>query len=150
MIHPRLRVALGAMVGGLLWVAFLPIAVAAADDFYYLPDQGSFEVTQVTGIAPFTPVEAMGTESWSIFDVTTSQVVSTDLLTGADTFTQFGSFTNDLLAVHIGLLDFANFGGGWANEWVDFNSNVTFSGLSDLLITPFGDFTLFGDYPFTL
>ncbi|MEB3031135.1 hypothetical protein [[Mycobacterium] nativiensis] len=38
--------------------------------------------------------------------------------------------------------DLANFGGGWENEWID-NPAV---GASDLMITPFGDFPLFGSF----
>ena len=158
MVHPRLRVTLGAVAGGLLASAFLPIAVASADDYYYVPERDTFDATAVSGTPPFTPVEATGAERWGLLDATTGHE-SLSELTGTDTFTQFGSYTNDLL-VNSGprfggdLYDLTNFGGGFENEWIDITTPIlgaqATSGVSDLLITPFGDFQLFGDFPFTV
>jgi hypothetical protein len=159
MIHPRLRVALGAVAGGLLASAFLPIAVASADEFYYVPEPNTFDATEVSGMPPFTPVEATGAERWGLLDATTGHE-SLSELTGTDTFTQFGSYTNDFLVdnstARFGgdLYDLTNFGGGFENEWIDITTPILgaggTSGVSDLLITPFGDFQLFGDFPFTV
>ena len=43
-------------------------------------------------------------------------------------------------------IDLANFGGGFENEWIDVPSGSTDPGVSDLLITPFGDFALAGSF----
>lgn len=152
MRHPTLRVALGAVAGGLLGIALLPIAVASADDYYYVPQPATFDITDVSGTPPFTPLEATGTELWGLLDATTGKE-SLDVLQGTDILTQFGSFTNDFLLGHDGdFYDLANFGGGWENEWLNITvptSDVpAVSGVSDLLITPFGDFQLFGNFPF--
>jgi hypothetical protein len=40
-------------------------------------------------------------------------------------------------------IDIANFGLGFENEWLDIPSGPD-AGISDLLITPFGDFELLG------
>jgi hypothetical protein len=43
-------------------------------------------------------------------------------------------------------LDLANFGGGFENEWIDVPGSGTGYGISDLLITPFGDLPLLGSF----
>lgn len=149
----RITFTLGAAAGGLLAAAFLPMAVAFADIYDGVPDPGSFQLTDAIGYPPFYN-EVIGTEDWSTFDVTTGQVFAVDQMSGNDTQTTFGSFTNDDFAVLKDLgpasppvgtqFDLANFGGGFENEWI--NVPGVGQGISDLLITPFGDFPLFGNF----
>jgi hypothetical protein len=139
----RNSVALGAAAGGLMAAGLLTMAVASADQGDAVPDPFTFQPTQVTGDPPYTPEVVMGTESWSEFDLTTNQVVQKDVVSGIDTHTVFGSFVNDDFAAGDLRVDLTSFGGGWANEWFE---NPGFSGgpTADLLLTPFGNFELFG------
>jgi hypothetical protein len=155
--------ALGAVAGGLLAAAFLPMAVAVADEFDFTPDTTTFDPTQVEGYPPLDNV-VTGTEYWSLYDLTNSTVSSPEYIDGVDTQTTIGSFTNDdflqdsdypVSIVSNGgditmpgdaQIDLADFGGGWENEWIDIPSSGSPSGISDLLITPFGDFQLLGSF----
>lgn len=140
----RIVSTLGKIAGGLLAVSFLPMAVASADEIIQEPDLTTLIPSQVTGDPPYSPQVITGTESWSNFDITTDKVSVPDVVTGVDTHTLFGSFVNDDIAFSNGSSeDFTNFGGGFANYWVDIPSGPD-AGMSDLLITPFGDFPLFG------
>src|SRR2546423_11490840 len=155
----RTTLTLGAVVGGLLTAAFLPMAVAFADQYDFTPDPTTFVPTQVEGFPPFIN-EVTGAEQWNIFDLTAHTVFHPNLLDGTDTQTTIGSFTNDDHLTNIGLavvghggstfdlpsgvqIDLANFGLGFENEWIDVPSGSE-SGVSDLFITPFGDFALLG------
>jgi hypothetical protein len=154
----RVPLTLGAIAGGLLTAALLPMAVAFADEYDFTPDTASLDVTQVEGYPPLIN-EVTGTEDWNLADITTSGVPFHDALAGTDTETTIGSFTNDdyltssTLTVSGGPVDFfvpigtqidlANFGLGFENEWMDIPSGAD-AGTSDLFITPFGDFALFG------
>jgi hypothetical protein len=146
-----------AVTGGLLAAAFLPMAVAVADEEDFTPDLTTFTPRQVEGYPPLIN-EVTGPESWSLSDITTNTVAFPDVFGGTDTQTTIGSFTNDdfltsssftVLAspsffVPAGSqLDLANFGLGYENEWLDIPSGTN-TGISDLFITPFGDFALFG------
>jgi hypothetical protein len=143
----RLTLTVGAAAGGLLVGAFLPMAVAFADETGWVPDPTTFDETAVTGFPPYSPEVVTGTEQWSRFDFTTNNVTVPDQLIGVDTSTVFGSFTNDDFSNGASSIDFANFGGGWANEWIDIPGGTGAGfGISDLLITPFGDFPLFGGF----
>jgi hypothetical protein len=143
----RLTLTVGAAAGGLLVGAFLPMAVAFADETGWVPDPTTFDETAVTGFPPYSPEVVTGTEQWSRFDFTTNHVTVPDQLIGVDTSTVFGSFTNDDFSNGASSIDFANFGGGWANEWIDIPGGTgPGSGISDLLITPFGDMPLFGTF----
>jgi hypothetical protein len=134
----------GGAAGGLLVGVFLPVAVAFADDDGYVPDPSTlFPISEVTGFPPYSPEEIVGHEAWSQFDFTTNTVLAPDQLDGLDTETIFGSFTNNDFSNGDFAIDLANFGGGWGNEWVDLLDAGT---QSDLLITPFGDFSLFGTF----
>jgi hypothetical protein len=146
-----------AMAGGLLSAAFLPMAVAFADNYEFTPDITTFAPTQVEGYPPFID-EVTGAEKWNIFDATTNTVSFPNIIGGTDTQTTIGSFTNDDYLTNVTLyasppnfeapagtqIDLANFGLGFENEWIDIPSGGTDPGASDLLITPFGDFALFG------
>jgi hypothetical protein len=141
----RLALSLGAAAGGLLLGALLPTAVAFADEDGFVPDPSTlFPITEVTGFPPYSPEEIVGNEQWSRFDFTTNQVLVPDQLGGPDTETIFGSFTNNDFSNGDVTVDLANFGGGWGNEWLDPTGTV--GAPSDLLITPFGDFPLFGTF----
>ncbi|MGH3968978.1 MAG: hypothetical protein ACRDTV_12925 [Mycobacterium sp.] len=74
------------------------------------------------------------------------EVLRTGAVLGPDTETIFGSFTNDDFSNGDFTIDLANFGGGWENEWIDIPGTGLGSGMSDLLITPLGDFALFGTF----
>jgi hypothetical protein len=141
----RNSVALGAAAGGLLAAGLLTMAsmaAAFADQQDFVPDLFSFQPSQVTGDPPYTPEVMMGTESWSLFDLTTNQVLQKDFAIGVDTHTVFGSFVNDDLADGGATVDLTSFGGGWANEWID--NPIGGAQAADLLLTPFGNFELFG------
>jgi hypothetical protein len=140
----RLGLVVGAAAGGLILAALLPIAVAFADIDGYVPDPSTFDPTQVTGFPPFTPEVQIGQEHWNLYDFTTNTVLVPDQGVGVDTYTVFGSFSNDDFSNGNAMIDLANFGGGWENEWVDLIGIGAHPGISDLLITPFGDFPLFG------
>jgi hypothetical protein len=162
----RVTIIGGVAAGALLAAALLPAAVAFADEYDFTPDTTTFIPTQAEGYPPLFN-EITGTESWSVLDATTgtATALSPDVLQGIDTTTTFGSFTNDdfissdgpgqgVLFDHHGVdpfnvlghvqIDLANFGGGFENEWIDLPSGSTDPGVSDLLITPFGDYALAG------
>ncbi len=149
---------------GVLAAALLPVGAAFADDWDLTPYVSSFAPTQVEGFPPLFN-EVTGTEYWNLLDLTTNHDDG-GLFPGVDTQTTFGSFTNDDYlfepaggTTYIGYygdpnvvfpgdavqIDLANFGGGFENEWIDIASGPN-AGASDLLITPFGDFTLFGSF----
>jgi hypothetical protein len=154
----RVTLTLGAVAGGLLAAAFLPVAVASADEYDLIPNIPPFEPSQVEGYPPLIN-EATGFERWNLFDLTTNSLSQTDVLGGTDTQTTIGSFTNNDYLITIGQLimgspnnfevpagteiDLANFGFGFENEWMDIPSGPG-AGISDLLITPFGDVELYG------
>lgn len=139
----------------------LPIAVAVADDYDYdlTPDTSTFMGGPVEGFPPFFS-EVTGSERWSFTDLTTNSVAALDVFPGTDTETTIGSFTTNDFTGSCGIIessnfvldggglqvDLASFGGGYENELVDVPSGGDAPGLSDLLITPMGDFTLFGSF----
>lgn len=159
----RVTCTLGALAGGLLAAAFLPVAVAFADQYDFTPDPTTFVPSQVEGYPPLIN-EVTGAEKWSLIDLTTNSVHNEDLLSGTDTVTTIGSFTNDdflyqnpvgggVTIFGLGVsqfvvtdgtqIDLANFGFGYENAWMDIPSGPD-AGISDLLITPFGDFEVLG------
>jgi hypothetical protein len=152
----RITVALSVAAGGLLSAAFLPMAVALADDLIFTP-YDDFDPTQVEGYPPLFD-EVTGTQGVDVYDLTSAQYVGTNLLQGVDTETTFGSITNyDFLITTPETVlttaipndtefDLANFGGGFENEWIDIPGTGTGTGVSDLLITPFGDLPLVGTF----
>ncbi len=142
----RMTFALGAAAGALTVGAFLPMAVAFADDTGWVPDPNTLNPTDVSGFPPWSPEVIAGHEAWSRFDFTTNTVTVPDQLDGVDTSTVFGSFTDDNFSNGNITLDLANFGGGWENEFIDIPGTGPGAVMSDLLITPFGDFPLFGTF----
>lgn len=156
----RVTLILGAVaVGGLLAAAYLSMALAYADEYDFTPVINSLYPTQVEGFPPLEDV-VTGTDAWSPTDLTTGTVTDADFLNGTDTETTIGSFTNDdfLLepneTANIGnvviepgtQIDLADFGGGFENEWIDIPGSGSGAGISDLLITPLGDFPLLGSF----
>jgi hypothetical protein len=154
----RVTLAVGAIAGGLLAAALLPTAIAFADDYDVVPITDTFVPTQVDGYPPLDNV-VTGTEQWTPYDLTSHSPIGVTI-GGVDTETTIGSSTNDdFLQTGTGLtlsygandvvlpidtqIDLANFGGGFGNEWIDLPSGPD-AGTADLLITPFGDFPLFG------
>jgi hypothetical protein len=137
----RITSALVAAAGGLLVGACLPMAVAVADEDGFVPDPSTLNPTDVSGLPPWTPEVIVGHEAWSLFDFTTNTVLVPDQLDGVDTETIFGSFINNDFSNGDFTIDLANFGNGWENLWIDEPASAP---ISDLLITPFGDFPLFG------
>jgi hypothetical protein len=154
----RAALTLGAAAGGLLAAAFLPMAVASADEYDLTPNITTFAPSQVEGYPPLINI-VTGAESWGISDLTSNTTPFSHVLDGTDTQTTIGSFTNDDWLTNGALsevgssssfflsggtqIDLANFGLGFENEWMDIPSGPD-AGISDLLITPFGDFELFG------
>jgi hypothetical protein len=155
--HGKFALTLATLTGGLLAAAFLPIAVATADTYDFTPDITSFVPTQGGGFPPLID-ELVGTEKWNLFDATTNAVFLPDAPAGTDTLTTIGSFTNNDFVTTTPLtligsttfnlpvgseLDLANFGAGFENEWLEIFGGPN-AGISDLLITPFGDFEVLG------
>ncbi len=134
------------------------IDLTASDTDIFTPDTTTFDPTVAEGYPPLDDV-LQGKENWD-FSNPPSDTSAT--LFGVDTQTTIGSFSNnDFLETgyveqasngatlpplpEIGSeIDLANFGGGFENEWI---SLVPVGGgadtFTDILITPFGDFTLF-------
>jgi hypothetical protein len=159
----RAGTVVGAVAAGLLATAFLPMAVAFADEYDFTPDTTTLVPSQVEGYPPLVN-EVTGYEYWNIYDLTQNDLPrGSDALQGTDTETTIGSFTNDdylytntfggieiegstsnFYLPNDAQIDLANFGGGFENEWIDIPANGTDPGVSDLLITPFGDFSLLG------
>jgi hypothetical protein len=158
--------AVGAAAGGLLAAAFLPMAVANADDIIYVPDNLTFVPDPSTewGI-PGLLSGATGVEDWSTNDYTT-HIGVLDSLSGQDTNIFIGSgisfdLSNDLFTVSSNISDpgglapgsvldytfspFCALGGceAFGNEFIDAAAGSTTPGITDILLTPTGDFVLF-------
>jgi hypothetical protein len=161
---PRLTRAFGAAAGGLLGAAFLPAAVAFADDYAIVPDPNSTEVvsgyyglytalpaldgsalgyqtfdvddtTLGTAVGSFDADEA--TTSGIFFDGTNQQILVTSDISGTP-----GTGAGDVPPVG-SVLDTFTFGhSGFGNIYSDLVS-TTGGGdvISDTFVTPFGDFT---------
>lgn len=156
--HRDFALTLATLTGGLLAAAFLPTAVATADTYEILPNITTFVPSQVEGYPPLIN-EVTGAEHWVVLDTATNaQIIYS---AGTDTHTTIGSFINDDFLANTGFgflgspgslgfdfptgtqVDLANFGLGFENEWMDIPNGAN-AGISDLLITPFGNFELFG------
>jgi hypothetical protein len=157
----RMTLTLGA--GGLLAAGFLPMAVAFADDggLIFEPANGSYYLDSPGPLPPAlvdsgSTYIGAGDEYWDAvvgYD-SANPIAYTDALVGYEVYSTIGSFTNDafdvrgdlpIVPVPTGtLIDIANFGGGYANDWIDVPGSGLGSGVSDLLITPFGDLPLLG------
>jgi hypothetical protein len=154
---------LGAAAGSLLVAAFLPMAVASADEGIVFDSGGeTYFVTDSPGPYPPTLFDSgsmsvgAGDEYWNAvvgYD-SANPIAYPDALTGYEVDLTIGSLTNDdyivegdvpIVPIPAGtLIDVADFGGGYENEWIDVAGTGAGSGVSDLLITPFGDLPLLG------
>jgi hypothetical protein len=159
----RRRITLTLAAGGLLAAGFLPMAVAFADDdgLLFEPANGSYYV-DTTGAAPPTVIDggpisiAAGDEYWNavVGYGSTNPIAYPDALVGYEVDTTIGSITNDdfivrsdlpIVPIPAGtLIDVTDFGGGYENELIDVPGTGLGSGVSDLLVTPFGDLPLLG------
>ena len=157
------RITLTLAAVGLVAAGFLPMAVAFADDegVIFEPSNGSYYL-DLTGPLPPSVIDSgpisigAGDEYWDAvvgYD-SANPIAYPDALAGYEVYTTIGSFTNDAFIVQGGLpivpipegtlIDVADFGGGYANDWIDVPGTGLGSGVSDLLITPFGDLPLLG------
>jgi hypothetical protein len=155
----RITLALGAAGGGLLAAAFLPMAVALADDLDYTQYAGYTPVTEYTaGIPPYYQ-EVLGYDRFDWVDETQSNSTTTDVLGtfNADTndiSTPWGWTNTELLVDQGGLsgthpevgsvFDTLNFGSGFENVYTDLvGAGANGANLvTDVFDTPFGDFTV--------
>jgi hypothetical protein len=159
--------AMGAAAGGLLGSAFLPMAVAFADDYAIAPDPSSIE--EVTGIygsekfaAPELPRAAEGSQLFDVDDTTVGTSTSPDVVGtfDADEATVAGSYGNEELLVTADVSGTVGTAAGDvppAGSVIDTESFGPFGYelysalasptpgadvISDTLITPIGDFSL--------
>ncbi len=151
MSRRRFTLSLVASAGGFFTAALLSAAVASADiNELVTPDTSTFDPSPTAGFFEY----AVGTEEWnSIYLPDPSGPLGDvpDAFNTSDTFEKFGSITNDYATVtgfavgpspEVGsTIDFLQFGGGFGNEFV-FEPGAAVP-LTDLLITPFGDLTVF-------
>jgi hypothetical protein len=138
MSRRRVTFTLAAAAGGILAAAYLPVAVASADIVdLFTPDTSTFDPTT-------------GTEDWNYIYLPDASQDVVDGFTTKDTVETFGSIVNNYATVtafttgpEVGSdIDYLQLGGGFANEFV-YEPGVS-PAITDLLITPFGDFTLLG------
>src|SRR5689334_3801147 len=149
----RISLTIGAAAAGLLAAAFLPMAVAFADDHYSIVSNDDTPViTSETGWAPFfqevkgtdvfaanqgNPFHPLGEFNGQFDTVTTNTGFVNELI--LDTGGQAGG-----LSVPTGsVFDFTNFGGGFSNEYADIAGTMgSPNTITDILTTPFGDFNI--------
>jgi len=133
LVRRRISHCLGAAAGGVLGVAFLPMAVAFADSYEIIPDPSSTE--EITGFfgEPATPPAVAGSiqgqQVFEVFDTTTDKTVGTFdadestnpslygaanelLLVTKDLSGTAGTATGDTPPVG-SVIDIANYGGGY-------------------------------------
>ena len=147
----RIRLTVGAAAGGLLAAGLLPMAVAAADQYVYLPDPLTFqEIGSPIGLPPLFDLET-GSGSMNVIDTANGSVIPdamdgtvlvTNFLGATETqFDEAGWISTDPGALDIGSqISLWQLPGGWGSELI-FSSSVPL-GLEDIVLTPFGDFTL--------
>jgi hypothetical protein len=155
----RITFALGAAGSGLLAAAFLPIAVAFADDFDYAQDPSYTPVTEYTAGIPPAYQEVLGYDRFEWVDTTDSTSTTPDDVGtfNADTnyiSTSWGWTNSELLVDQGGLsgthpevgsvFDTLNFGGGFENVYTDLVGAGTNGAnlITDVFDTPFGDFAI--------
>lgn len=157
----RITLSLGAAGGGLLAAAFLPMAVAFADEFDYTQVTSYTPVTEYTAGIPPLYQSVIGYDRFDWVDQTQSTPGSPDVVGAfnADTYntsTSWGWTNSELLvdgaqggptgaAPEIGsVIDTTNFGGGFENIYTDLvgagagGANL----ITDVFNTPFGDFAI--------
>ena len=155
----RITFAIGAAGGGLLAAAFLPMAVAFADDFDYVQDPSYTPVTEYTLGLPPLYQSVVGYDTFNWVDTTDSTPTSSDVVGtfNADTYdtsTSWGWSNTELLVDRADLtgtypaigsvFDTANFGSGFENIYTDLVGAGTNGAnlITDVFDTPFGDFAI--------
>lgn len=158
----RITFTLGAVAGGLVAAAFLPMAVATADEFFYSPDLLKYFPE------PGTTSYANGAGDWNTNDITThTQILDTLSGQGPELSYSYGifgvslfNFDNELFTVSSDIsdpgglapgsvIDLTNLdigetaSGVFGNEFIDAAAGSTTPGLTDILFTPTGDLVLF-------
>jgi hypothetical protein len=153
---------LGAAACGLLAAAFLPMTIAHADEYVYTPDLANY--SPEPGEYPY----ATGVGEWNTDDITDhTQVLDTLSGQGPEVSYGYSSYDVDLFDVNNELftvsadmndpgglasgsvIDLTNLfigeasSGVYANELIDAAAGSTTPGLTDILLTPTGDFVLF-------
>jgi len=150
---------IGATAGALLAATLAPIGTAFADTWLLTPDDSTLIPVQAEGIPPLFEFE-LGTEGLDVNDTTAvGGDFGSGFVSGNDTHIVFGTFTNDDFVKTSGPnsfvvnepsgvvtfstpngteVDLANFGGGFENEWI----SIPHGAITDMLITPFGDFNV--------
>jgi hypothetical protein len=127
------------------------VALTSGDTDIYLPNSATFDPTVSNGFPPLFEVQ-QGPEEW-VLHVPYGQLAAADL-EGTDTQTTLGSFVNDYFVesseTQLGAvapsagseIDLANFGGGYENELDYFLNGSGGYTLSDIVVTPSGDYTI--------
>jgi hypothetical protein len=147
---------LGVAAGGLLGTAFLPVAVAFADDYTFVPVSDSTEkVTGFFGLLTAPPAVGGSVQETQLFDfhdLTTNGTgtVNADANIFAD---PFGDSNQELLITSgtgtdvppVGSV-FDTFTLGFATGLQNVYSAIPGAGVSDTLVSPFGDISI--PFPF--
>jgi hypothetical protein len=110
MTRRRITRTLGAAAGGLLGAAFLPVAVAFADDYEVVPDPSSTEtLTGVYGLENTAPPaetgSIQGSQEFEVLDTTTHQVVGTFYADESNSIDILGDTNTELLVTAEGSSD---------------------------------------------
>lgn len=163
----RITLAVGTAAGGLLAAAFLPIAVAFADNFAFQPDPNTPETALDGGGIPFFYDDVGGLKLWDVVD--TSQLTATGTPEVVGSFetlqdhwaTWFGTsnlqiFVTSDVPDSMGnisaqdptvnsVFDWTYFDSG--HDFYNFYSDIAGTGgaantVTDTLVTPFGDIDL--------
>jgi hypothetical protein len=161
----RITTTLGAAAGGLLAAAFLPMAVAFADDYTNDP-QTPLDVLSQSG-NPFLSSEDSGVQFFDVVDTTNSPTGEYDVVgqyyaAVNDVYGPNGDLLNQEQTVLAesgygttgaapgdeppqgSVLDTTNFGSGFENEYSDLAGAGTGGSnlITDTFVTPFGDFNI--------
>jgi hypothetical protein len=152
----RITRTLGTAAAGLLAAAYLPMAVAAADEYVYEPNSFMEEPSSQTGFTP-SPIEIppffsqeTGVGTFNVDDTTTGvnsvgamegYELVTNLLGVTETQWDEGGYDSAVQGVLQGdsVITLWQFPLGFANELVD---STSIPGLEDIMITPFGAFDI--------
>jgi len=141
---PRFVIPVTAAASGLLATAFLTTAFAAADvttwDIIPDPLDGPNQLTAVGGFPPFDETASYaGVFTANEIGVVGNATYYSDMFGVHNVLLEFGTPVN-------GVIDQTTFAPGWENVYTDFDGanplDFTPSGVTDTLITPFGDFNI--------
>jgi hypothetical protein len=162
---PRIALTVGAAAGGLLAAAFLPMAVANADDYFYTPDPFQFLpepgtewgtmglISGFTGVGDWdtgvftnntltTVADSLSGKGSEINVLNIDGIPLTPLSFSIDNFTVSSNIDDPSGLAPGSFIDVINFA-PIGNEFIDAAAGSTTPGLTDILLTSYGDFTLF-------